>query len=102
MRALALQMGLASTLETQRMLEKDSEPLVTAAHALQRDGRDSLDIACMFSNTAAVFAMRHGLSHGGFMRLCSLIWQKTEGQMRLVEGLGDSLGDGGARLGGDA
>ena len=94
MRTLARQMGLEQALATQRELEQDSEPLVTAALALKREGRESIDIACMFSNTAAVFAMRHGLSRAGFMRLCSLIWEKTEGQMRLV--------DSGACLGGDA
>lgn len=66
-------------------LEKESEPLVAAARALDALGLDALEKASLFGNVSAMFAMKSRLSRRHYLELCAALWDETRVQVALIE-----------------
>lgn len=66
-------------------LAVETEPVVTAARALDALGLDALQKASLFGNVTALFAMKSGLTRAKYLRLCRMLWAETAVQMAVIE-----------------
>lgn len=77
---------LAAELRTDlRQLEVETAPVVEAVRQLIAMGLDDLQVSCVLSNTAAIFAHRDGLTRQRFLALTAEIWRATEEQVEVLE-----------------
>ncbi len=66
-------------------LERESEPLVTAARELDRLGLGALEKASLFGNVSAMFAMKSRLDRRSYLELCAALWDETSVQLQLID-----------------
>ena len=86
-------MNRLQAVELQSVLEADSEPLVRAAVALHDEGLGGTEIASLFGNYAALFALRNGYDRERFLRLCDQLFELTAHQLLLLDGVTAEGGD---------